>query len=54
MIRHAALGNLNGINRVGDETMHDQTIRAGWLGRLVPVALTLVVVGAALALALSS
>jgi hypothetical protein len=34
--------------------MNDQAIRGGWLNRVVPVALTHVVVGAALAFALSS
>ena len=34
--------------------MNEETIRGGWLGRLVPVALALTVVGAALAFALSS
>lgn len=35
-------------------TMNEETIRGGWLGRLVPVALAFTVVGAALAFALSS
>jgi hypothetical protein len=34
--------------------MNEEIMRRSWLGRLVPVALTLAVVGGALALALSS
>jgi len=34
--------------------MNDQALRGSWLVQIVPVALTFVVVGAALAFALSS
>jgi hypothetical protein len=34
--------------------MNEETMRRSWLGRFVPVVLTLLVVGGALAFALSS